>query len=237
MSNLKIVNKNEINPVGNLSPKELLRTVKRMYNAGLLMQAFAVKTAIDNELYLTAEYINEADFFKKELDLDHQRYSELKRIGEAFEDVYSGNNSLTGDFAARAAKSETEEATYQEIENLGRNRIIALSSLGKDNVNKIFSSGETNINGKKLSLEYVRTIPAHDLRKYISSLLEEPANSKPPRNNHVKVLTERKAEMLKTLLKFKKQLEKSELSKEAFDFFINKVVPVLDPWTEQFLER
>ena len=66
MSNLKIVNKNEINPVGNLSPKELLRTVKRMYNAGLLMQAFAVKTAIDNELYLTAEYINEADFFKKE---------------------------------------------------------------------------------------------------------------------------------------------------------------------------
>jgi len=215
MNNLKIVNKNEINPVGNLSPKELLRTVKRMYNAGLLMQAFAVKTAIDNELYLTAEYINEADFMKKEFDLDFQRYYELKKIGEAFEDIYDGNNFLNGSFSARAEKSETEEATYQEIEILGRDRTISLSRLGKENINKIFSSGETNINGKKLSLEYVKATPVNELRKYITSLLEEPATEKTKREKANKSLTENKMAIIKAYVNLGKAVLKARLPLEV----------------------
>jgi len=236
---LKIVNPNEINSVGNLSPKELLRTVKRMYNAGLLMQAFAVKTAIDNELHLSGTYLNEADFVKREFDLEFQRYYELKKIGEVFEDIYSANHFFPTNYSARAESQETEDVKFEEIENLGKHRIIALSALGKENINKIFNSGETNINGKKLSLEDVKTIPAHDLRKYITSLLEEPADKKGNgKGNTVnqKTLTEQKYKIMKAFDAATTAVDKSSLDEQAKKAWFHIVVQYLE-FKKTFLSK
>jgi len=239
MSNLKIVNKNEINPVGNLSPKELLRTVKRMYNAGLLMQAFAVKAAHDNELYLTQGYVSEIDFFKNEFDLEKQRYFVLKKIGESFEDYYSITDFLFPRKSAAADFSEIEEKTCQEIESLGKDKLISLSRLGKENVNNFFNNGEIIINGVTLSLENTKETTALELRKRITSLLEEPAKSKPAKNNEKwdKTLLDEKVLVRALVRNLYGRVNKSKIFPVEIKKSFNLAFESVAKWAEETVER
>lgn len=235
MNSLKIV-QTKTNPLANIPPKELLKKTKRMYNAGLLMQAFAIKIAIDNQLHLLAPYIDEVDFVKKEFGLEMQRYYELKRVAGAFEDFYSSNHFMLASNSDRSEKPETEDVSFEEIESLGTRRIIALSRLGKEAVNEIFEKGEVELHGRRLLLEDAKAWPTVDLQKFIATVVSQEAK-KPATDKRDKTYADQKVEMHKALFHFAQLMKKSQMPYEALREFGATIKPVLDPWVEKHLVK